>query len=190
MNYTIEKLAESLRAKSLGKKEYISLLCHRSNDEGKAAWNKHEGRVAHAILHGMKEGETEGHKGRSKQSYGCASKHKVGLSGSPKEGTALFKAMEFVREFVRESFLKAKFERLTIKESGLWFHEFVQVAKELYAIPLSFRKDRDGNLSFTNDSLIEYGMQWDADILTARKEAKEAEQTAEQAETETAEQTA
>lgn len=180
MKYTIDQLAESLRVKTLGKKEYVSLLCHRSKDEGKAAWSKHESRVSHAILHGMREGEIEGHKGRSKQSYGCASKHKVGLSGSPKEGTALFNAMEFVREFVRESFLRAKFERLTIEESGLYFHEFVQVARELYAIPLSFRKEREGNLSFTADSLLEYGIAWNADILSARKEAEEVAKEAEE----------
>ena len=175
MNYSIETLAESLRIKSLGKKEYISLLHHRSTDAGKSEWKKHESRVSHAILHGMREGETEGHKGRSKQSYGCASKHKVGLSGSPKEGSALFLAMEHVREHVRESFLKAKFERMTIEESGLYFHEFVQVARELYAIPLSFRKEREGNLSFTSESLLEYGIAWNADILSARKEAEEVE---------------
>ena len=83
--------------------------------------------------------------------------------------------MEHVREHVRESFLKAKFERMTIEESGLYFHEFVQVARELYAIPLSFRKEREGNLSFTSESLLEYGIAWNADILSARKEAEEVE---------------
>ena len=191
MKYTIEQLAKSLRVKSLGKKEYTSLLCHPTTDHGKAEWKKHEERVTHAVFHGMKDGGTESHKSRSKPSYGCASKHKVGITGTPKEGTALFLAMELVREQIRERFMKAKLEKLTISESKLYFHEFIQVAKEMYCIPLSFRKDRDGNLSFTNDSLVEYGMQWDADILTARKAAKDAaEQAAMEQVTETAEQTA
>lgn len=172
MNYTIDRLARAIRDKSLGKKEFINLLIHRDADHGKAEWNKLDAMVTHAVQHGMTNGETEGHKSKSRPSYGCASKHRVGLTGTPKEGSALFKALEKVREQVRDGFMRSRLEKQTISESGLYFHEWTQCAKEMYCIPLSFRKERDGNLVFTAESLMEYGIAWDMEVTEGRKAAE------------------
>lgn len=176
MKYSIDTLARCIRDKSLGKKDFINLLVHKSADDGKNGWKKIEAVCVHAILHSFKgkegEEESDGHKARCKPSYGCASKHGLGLTGNPKEGTPLFLAYEMIREQVQAGFMTAKLERKTIQESGLFFHEFTRCAKELYAIPLKFRKERDGNLSFTSESLLEFGLEWDATIQAERQAAK------------------